>query len=202
MIRIEELMSIDSSDLQEASKALDKNDLAQLVEWLSQKDDKIRYQALLILKKRSEYSGDVYPFWDNFVEKLRSTNSYQRSVGLMLISDNTKWDTENRLDMTIDDYMALLNDEKPITIRQCIIAMNSIIPYKSNLHERIAKRLMSIDILAIKETMRKLILFDILCILLEIRKYKTTSEIESYIINAISGEILDKKTKKQIESML
>ena len=33
MIKIESLMSISKSDLQEASKALDKEDIAQLIEW-------------------------------------------------------------------------------------------------------------------------------------------------------------------------
>jgi hypothetical protein len=54
----------------------------------------------------------------------------------------------------------------------------------------------------IKETMRKLVLFDILEILAAIKKYQSTEKIKSYIVNALSGQILDKKAKKQIESIL
>ena len=195
-------MSIDKNNLQEASKAIDKNDLSQLVEWLSEKDDKIRYQSLLMLQNRSLYSDDVYPFWDIFRRKIKSENSYQRSIGLMLIADNAKWDKDNRIDGTIDEYLTLLNDEKPITVRQSIQSLRNIVPYKSHLHPKIANKIMSINISDIKETMRKLILLDILEILAVIRKHKSTDEIEGYIFNALSGQILDKKAKKQIESML
>lgn len=202
MITIEKLMSIDKDDLQEASKAIDNNDIPQLVEWLSEKDDKIRYQSLLLLQRRSSSSDYVYPFWDIFRKKLKNENSYQRSIGLMLIADNAKWDKDNRMDDTLDEYLALLNDEKPITIRQCIQALRNIVPYKKHLNKKIANAIMGINISNIKETMRKLILLDILEILAVIRKYQTTDEIESYIFSALSGEILDKKSKKQIESML
>jgi len=47
--------------------------------------------------------------------------------------------------------------------------------------------------------MRKSILLDILNVLMEIRKKLKTDEIESFILNALSGGILDKRTKKQIE---
>lgn len=202
MITVEKLMSIYQKDLQEYSKGIDKGDLPQIVEWLSEKDNKIRYQALLLLQSRSLYCDDVYSFWDIFKAKLKSENSYQRSIGLMLIADNTKWDKDNKLDDTIDEYLELLNDEKPITIRQCIQALDKIVPYKKHLNLKIAGKLMDINILSLKETMQKLILIDILNILLMIKKNQPTDEIDEYISNALSGGILDKKAKKQIEAMI
>lgn len=56
------------------------------------------------------------------------------------------------------------------------------------------------DLTAIKETMRKSILFDIINVLLIIRKEWKTDEAETFIVKALTGEILDKKTKKQIET--
>ncbi len=202
MISIESIMSIDKSNMQEASKTVIKDEIPQLVDWLSLKDDNIRYQALLLLQNRSVLFDDVYPYWDTFRNKLKSDNSYQRSIGLMLIAENTKWDTKNQMDNTIDEYLELLNDEKPITIRQCIQALGKVVPYKPNLNNKIAGRLISFNLMAIKETMRKSILLDILNILLVIRKELKTDEIESFILNALSGEILDKKSKKQIEALL
>jgi hypothetical protein len=61
---------------------------------------------------------------------------------------------------------------------------------------------MSVNISDVKETMRKLILTDILSVLALIRKDQTTDEMEGYIFNALSGGILDKKAKKHIEEML
>lgn len=50
LITVESIMLISKSDLQEASKALSKNDISQLVEWLTLKDDNVRYQALQLLQ--------------------------------------------------------------------------------------------------------------------------------------------------------
>ena len=52
--------------------------------------------------------------------------------------------------------------------------------------------------MAVKETMRKSILIDILNVLLNIREKHKTDEIESFVLNVLSGEILDKKTKNQV----
>lgn len=202
MVTLDSIMSIEKSDLQAASKALNKDDIRQLVEWLSLKNDNIRYQAFLLLQSRSSFCDDVYPYWDTLQSKLKSDNSYQRSIGLTLIAENVKWDTENRMEGTIDEYLMLLNDEKPITIRQCIQSLGKIASVKSSLNEKIASRLISFNLMAVKETMRKSILLDILNVLLIIRQKLKSDEIESFIFYALSGEILDKKLKKQIEALL
>jgi len=202
MLSIEKILSFDKNDLQEVSKTINRDDLPQLVEWLSEKDDAVRYPSFLLLKYRSLDFDDVYNFWDAFCEKLRSENSYQRSIGLMLIAENAKWDKDDRLDAIIDEYLLHLNDEKPITIRQCIQALQKIIPFKNHLHMKIANKLMAIEISNVKETMRKLVLIDILSVLAMIRKYQTNDEIESYIFDALNGGLLDKKAKIQVESML
>jgi hypothetical protein len=202
MITIESMMSIDKDELPEASRRLSKDDVPRLVEWLSLKEDNIRYQAFLLLQNRASFFDDVYPYWDTFRDKLKSDNSYQRSIGLMLIAENTKWDAENRMENVIGEYLELLNDEKPITIRQCIQSLGKIAPYKPGLNEKIAGRLVSFNLMAVKETMRRSILLDILNILLIIRRELKKDEIESFILSALSGELLDKKSKKQIEALL
>jgi len=195
-------MSISKSDLQEASKALCTEDIPQIVEWLNLKDDNVRYQAFLLLQNRSLFCDDVYQYWDTLRSKLRSDNSYQRSIGLMLLAENAKWDAENRMEDTIDELLTLLNDEKPITIRQCIQSLGKIVTSKPGLNDKIASRLISFDLMSVKETMQKSILLDILNVLSVIRKELKTDEMESFILNALSGEILDKKSKKQIEALL
>ncbi|HEX2946606.1 MAG TPA: hypothetical protein VHT96_11700 [Clostridia bacterium] len=202
MLTVEELLNVDKDNANELAGRIGKNDLPELVELLSEKDDKLRYAALLLLKSRSARCGDVYPFWDVFRGKLKSDNSYQRSIGMMLIAENARWDIENRLDGMLEDYFALFRDEKPITIRQSIQALYSIIPYKPVLTGAIATALMSISIQDVKETMRKSILLDILEILVQIRKQKADETIDSYIFNALSGGLLDRKSKSMIEAML
>ncbi len=77
-----------------------------------------------------------------------------------------------------------------------------VVPCKPGLNGRIADRLIAFDFTAIKQTMRKSILLDILNILLLIRKTLQKDGIESFIQAALAGEILDKKSKKQIEALL
>jgi hypothetical protein len=205
MITLESIMSIAKNDLLEASKALHTEDIPQLVEWLNLKDDNVRYQAFLLLQNRSLFCDDVYSYWDVFRSKLRSNNSYQRSLGLMLLAVNVKWDVGNKMEDTIDEILMLLNDEKPITMRQCIQALGkiaSVKPGKPDLNAKIASTLIFLDFTAVKETMRKSVLLDILNVLLIIRQELKTDEVENYILNALSGEILDKKSKKHIEALL
>ena len=202
MITLEELVPLEKTAIPEVSKSLEKGDIVQLVEWLEEKDDKIRYNSLLLLQSRSTTSPDVYPFWDIFKDKLKSENSYQRSIGLMLMADNTKWDVENKLDLAINDYLMLIDDEKPITVRQCIQALLKIIPYKKQLCPVMAEKLTAFDISKVRETMQKPVLLDILNVLIEIRKYHKSDDVESYILKALSGGIIDGKTKRMFEKLL
>lgn len=56
--------------------------------------------------------------------------------------------------------------------------------------------------MAVRESMRKLILLDIIDTLIEIRKEQDKKEINEFIFQALTGEILDKKSKKIIEGLL
>jgi hypothetical protein len=201
MITIEQLFAIKKEAMSEESKKLDKEDIAQLVDLLTLKDDQIRYQAFLLLQNRAAQVDDVYQYWDIFQDKLKSDNSYQRNIGLMLIAENARWDTDDKMANTIDEYLDRLHDEKPITIRQCIQSLGIIVPYKPDYINQIKDALMQLDIMSIKDTMRKSILLDIINVLLIIRDKQNNSGVEPYILNALTGEVLDKKAKKQIEAV-
>ncbi len=202
MISIDSMMNIERNKIPEAAKSLTKEDIKQLVEWLSLKENDIRYQAFLLLQKRSEISDDVYYYWDIFREKLKSDNSYQRSIGLMMIAENARWDKEEKLEEAMEEYLEHLHDEKQITIRQCVQSIAKIILFKPELKELIINKLISMDLMAIQETMRKPILTDILNVLLEIRKEHQSNEIDYFIMKALSGGILDKKAKKLFQERL
>lgn len=197
----DDLMQIDKEDPSVTAARLSKGDIKQLVEWLGEKEDKIRYPSLLILQSRSAMKDDVYPYRETFRQKLKSDNSFQRNIGLIMMAENARWDG-GWLDGAIGEYLALVNDEKPITVRQCVQHLKKIVPYKPDLHSVIAKALMELDLTMIRETMRKLVLFDIMEVLAAIRKMKTSDEIEGYIADAMTDGLLDKKAKKQIEELL
>ncbi len=202
MLISEFLSSITKEELPEVARTIDCSMLPELVELLSEKDDKIRYQAFLLLQYRSQFLGDVYPFWETFCAKLKDANSYQRSIGIMLLAENSKWDTENKIIASLDDCEALLHDDRPITIRQSIQALGKIAEAKPDLSGKIVNMLLSIDMTEIKETMRKSILLDILNVLIAIRKTLKDNKIDNYIFASLTGGILDKKSIRQIESSL
>ena len=199
MITSDILIATPKEELPTLSKELDSGDEELLVEWLSDKDDKLRYSSLLVLQTRAKDSNDLYKYWSVFREKLNSDNSYQRSIGLMMIAANVRWDSFGSFEDDYDAFCALLNDEKPIAVRQCVQSFAEIVPYKPDLNSKIAQTLMNIDITGIRDTMQKSVLLDIINILLLIRKTQKSDDIESYITKALLGGILDSKSKKAIQ---
>ncbi len=201
MISTETIQLCEKENLNALIPVLDESDISQLVEWLSEKDDNFRYKCFLLLQERARSYTDVYPYWDRLVEKLDSENSYQRSIGLMLMAENVRWDTEGKFDELIDRFLIFCDDEKPVTVRQCIQSLCSIVPYKPTLNSRIVDKLLSIDLMQRKETQRKLLLMDIIQVLAIIRKTTPDERIDRYIEHALCGEILDSKSKRLVAAL-
>jgi hypothetical protein len=201
MITAENIQICEKENLPALVPSLESADIEKLVAWLSEKDDNFRYKCFLLLQGRSQEYNDVYPYWDIFIEKLGSDNSYQRSLGLMLIAENVRWDNSGKFDAIIDLYLSFCDDEKPVTVRQCIQSLCKIIPYKENCHSKIVDKLISIDLMQRKETQRKLLLLDIISVLSAIKNMQPDERIDRYIYEAMTGGILDNKSKKLIASL-
>lgn len=190
IITSKQLRKLEIKDVIEVLKDLKADDLSELVGYLSDSDEKVRYHAFLILQSYSQYSNEVYQFLETFNKLLNSENIYQRSMGLMMIAENAKWDEDNKLELVIDEYLEHVYDSRPIAERQCIHSLRKIIPYKPNLRLKIAEKLISFDITCVTETMRELVYKDILAVLMDIRKYETTPEIEAYVERAAAEGII------------
>lgn len=201
MITTETIQSCEKENLFTLLPTLEDADIGQLVSWLSEKDDNFRYKCFLLLQAKSQQSADVYPYWEALVGKLDSDNSYQRSLGLMLLAENTCWDRGGKFDAIVDRYLSFCDDEKPVTVRQCIQGLCKIVPYKQNCHNSIVEKLISIDLMQRKETQRKILLLDILSVLCAIQKMAPDARIESYIQNAMTGATLDAKAKRQVAAL-
>ncbi|MDV3429291.1 MAG: hypothetical protein LIR50_20080 [Bacillota bacterium] len=200
MLTIDFLLK-NKNQIGEVSKQLEMDDIKFLVNLLNEKNDEIRYAAFLALQSRSEYSPDVYTYWDDLSERLGSSNSYQRSIGIMLIAENVRWDKQNKFDELAESYLSHCDDEKFITSRQTIQSINKWISYKENLFQAVMQKLMSIGISKYKETQRKLLQMDILNVLSQIQKIKPCNAIEKYVKVVVTGSILDKKAVKQVQKL-
>lgn len=194
---------LDNKDkINELAYNLSSSDIDFLISLLDEKSDKIRYTAFLVLKKRSEQYSDVYAYWDNFSKKMNNGNSYQRSIGIMLLAENVKWDNENHFKNIIQIYLSHCNDEKFITSRQTIQSINRWIYLQPQFFPLIVDTLISIDIYKLKESQQKLVLKDIISVLLEIQKIEPSKKISDYIVKSITSDFLDKKTIKKMEQLL
>lgn len=121
------------------------SELGMLIKQLNIKEKRYSDYALRILHKRSQDSADVYRYWSVLEFKLLNQNPYQRKIGLILLSENAKWDKDNKLDLIIDDYLALAGDENFETARLCIQCLANILPHKPHLRETIVQKLNDTD---------------------------------------------------------
>jgi hypothetical protein len=198
MIKINDIDIKDEKELYESSESLNHDDLVELIKLLNEKDNDIRYKAFRLLEKRSLEHDDVYHYFDVFALKLINNNSYQRSIGLMLIAANAKWDKNNKIENIINSYLSLCNDEKPITIRQCLQSLLKILPYKENLWFDVVKKLISMDLKAITANMRKSICIDMINVLKYINSERPNPDINKYFDTIINSDIFDSKTIKEL----
>ena len=196
------LLQITPENAADFAQTLTAADIDSLVLRLESPEDKIRYPAFLLLRARSAVANDLYPYWDVLAEKLTSSHSYQRSLGAMLLAANARWDDAGRMRAVLPAYLALLNDEKPITIRQSIQSLPQVLAAQPALVHVISDALMRIDLLSIKETMRKLVLMDVMEALLVSHEISPRASIEEYLFSALNGGILDEKAKKQFRARM
>jgi len=139
------------------SKNLNADDIGFLIQTLNEKDDTIRYHAFLLLQANSRLFPFVYEFWSYLEAKLESTNSYQRSLGAMLIAENVKWDKTGQFDKAFNNYMSCCSDEKFITARQTIQGLETILKATDRYDEKIKQNLTIIDLSQYKENQQKLL---------------------------------------------
>lgn len=137
---------------------------------LTSSDNNQAYNALKELLLLNEENNQVYSYFNNFVEMMNNnSNSYIRTRALRLIAFTSKWDKENKLNLIIDEYLKHVEDEKPITSRQCIKDTVIIAQNKPELIERILESLGKFD-KTYEDSMQSLIYEDRRNATLQIRK--------------------------------
>ena len=202
-MNLEALLALPKDELLRAAEDLSAGTIADLVDLLDEKADEARYQALLLLTARAERFPDVLPHWPKFIEKLASGNSYQRSIGVMMLAANARWADAGAVRACLPGCFALLSDEKPITARQAIQALGKIARDAPSAAPQIAQALMGMDVLAARETMRKLLLLDACRALIPLTENpELRDSVNAFLMAALSGDILDKSAKKEIRAAL
>ena len=137
------------------------NPIEAQIEELKNKDQKTAYQALKHLLAISETRAEVSYYFDRFVALLQDPQSYVRTRGLLLIGANARWVEEKTCAAALPFCLALIQDPKPITRRQCIQTLPSLSASHPSLKPSILAALTNAQIQDVPETMQRLIAKDI-----------------------------------------
>ena len=160
-MNIDKLKALAKSEIFALSKNVNATDVYFLIQALDEKDDAARYNAFLLLQSSSRESPLVYEYWSILERKLECPNSYQRSLGLMLIAENVRWDKKDNFSKTISKYLHRCSDEKFITARQAIQGLEVILKSTDKFDEEIKQSLTDLQVSKYKENQQKLVRKDL-----------------------------------------
>lgn len=135
--------------------------MKEIIAKLTAKDDKYACAIANTVIAESQDSDKWYEYFDDFASLLNYPKSLVRNRALHILAANAQWDEENRFDAIIDDYLAHVTDEKPITARQCIKDLVQVGKAKPQYIPKIIGYLHSADLSKYKDSMRPLIEQDI-----------------------------------------
>lgn len=114
----------------------------RLFDDLSAGDDKVRLEALrAVLELTAEKVVWADEVWDELAAKLEDRNSYQRSIGVMVLCNLAKSDAGGRLTGLLPLLLARTEDEKFITARQCLQNIWKVAAADASLREAVVERL-------------------------------------------------------------
>jgi len=131
--------------------------MQEIVAKLTAKDDKYACAIADTIISESQATDEWYEYFDAFASLLNHPKSFVRNRVLYILAANAQWDDENRFDAILDDYLAHVTDEKPITSRQCIKALAQVGKAKPQYITRILDRLHNADLTKYEDSMRRLI---------------------------------------------
>lgn len=94
--------------------------MQDIIAKLTAKDDKYACAIADKIISESQDTDEWYEYFDTFASLLNHPKSLVRNRILYILAANAQWDDENRFDAILEDYLAHITDEKPITARQCI----------------------------------------------------------------------------------
>jgi len=176
------LKELDKKDFNEENfvkKILnDKKILEDLFEGVLSKKDEIRFNSHKVLTIISEKHPElIYSKWSFFEELLSSENNYHKFIGLNIIANLTKYDTEKKFEKIFDKYYNMLSDNSTMIVGHVTAKSGRIAKAKPNLQPKITEKLLNID---------------------TIHKGKQIELVKAYVIDAFDEYVNEVKNKKEI----
>ena len=131
--------------------------MQDIIAKLTAKDDKYACAIADKIISESQDTDEWYEYFDAFASLLNHPKSLVRNRVLYILAANAQWDDENRFDAILEDYLAHISDEKPITARQCIKTLVQVGMAKPQYIPRILSCFHDADLSKYKDSMRPLI---------------------------------------------
>lgn len=128
---------------------------------LTAKDDKYARAVADRIVSESRETDKWFAYFDEFAALLKHPKSYVRNRALWILAANAQWDTQNRFDTILPEYLSHITDDKPITVRQCVQALAELGEAKPQFIPQITQALLSADLSGYKDSMRPLLEKDI-----------------------------------------
>ena len=135
--------------------------MEELLKELTGKDDQRAYAKTKEIVAASELSPEYYPYFEMFASLLKDRKSYVRVRALMLCCCQARWDGEGKLRKALPAMLALLSDEKPTVVRQCLAALREVVRFRPELSGEIQEAAKKIDPARYKDSMTPLIKRDV-----------------------------------------
>ncbi len=135
---------------------------------LTGKDAKDAYALTQQITTESRDTDTWYPCFDQFAALLRHKNSLVRNRAISILAANARWDADGKFNALLDEFLSHVTDVKPITARQCIAALPEIAEAKPEFIPKIRSALRQADLSGYPDSMRPLILKDIVAVLQKI----------------------------------
>lgn len=135
---------------------------------LTGKDAKDAYALTQQITAESRDTDAWYPCFDQFAALLRHKNSLVRNRAISILAANARWDADGKFNALLDEFLSHVTDVKPITARQCIAALPEIAEAKPEFIPKIRSALRQADLSGYPDSMRPLILKDIVAVLQKI----------------------------------
>lgn len=189
-----------------SDKVLSDDSLKQIVinQLFSNDHILVYYHSFLILDKAIRKAPSLfYTYWENFESLLKHKNSYHRNYAMQLLAGLTKVDDQNKFDKIIDKYYELLNDEKFLTRRYCILNSLEIIKNKLELSDIIICKIVSfLRTSDCTEKQQNLLISDLIQIVSEIFPLLTNIKELSQFLLLVGNQTKSARLKKQIVSIM
>lgn len=177
-------------------------DINTLIEMLSLKDDTARYSAFQELLKITEEKVDWFEEYRiALTQKLTDENSYQRSIGLMLLCNLAKDEKKQEFNGILEKMMPLVNDEKFVTQRQYLQSIWKVAIVENKYRDQIVKQLKEEFKNCTTKKHYNLLRLDIISSMIKIMNTQDSESIRN-IIREMINEETDEKSKKKYLKML